>query len=194
MSDVEEAAAAPALAATAQAPYAQAAAAAATCPSAQAQTVIATLNELTTAMREIANPANQISLTNVPLVLIGQGPVPPVIIGLNNAAAVASQAVAQISELKPLSGCDADAYRAYTAVSRQTLSILIGKPALSAQAPFAAAPIAAALRQVEAADDALAFALIELVSGSAGDTVKAEAASLSSTLDVAISEYSNAGS
>lgn len=176
-------------------PYVRAAA----CPSPQAQTVVSSLNELTRAMQQISNPANQISLVNIPLLLIGQGPVPQVITGLNSTAILAGQAVAQISALNSLSGCDADAvadaYRAFVVVSQQTISILIGKSGQFTAAPFAASPLTAALRQVEAASDALAFALIErLPEGGAGAVVKAGAGSLDGTLATAIDAYSNVGS
>jgi hypothetical protein len=188
--------AAPALAdATATAPYT--ATTAAVCPSPDAKAVVTSLNELTTAMQQITGPAGQISASNLPLVLIGQGPVPQVITGLNSTAILASQAVAQLSALKSLSGCNADAvteaYQAFVGVSQQTISVLMGKAAVSAQIPFVAGPIAAALRQVESVNDALAFALIDLLPDSAGALVNAGAAALDSSLDTAISEFSNAG-
>lgn len=191
--------AAPALAdatAPAPAPYVQSAAA--VCPSPQAQTVIASLNQLSTAMQQIINPAQQINLLSGHLLVIGQGPIPEVITGLNSTTALASQAVGQISALKPLSGCDADAvadaYRNFVTVSQQVLNVLIGKADLLAQTPFGTQPLAAALRQFEASTDALAFALIDLLpDNAAGTAVKADADSLAATLDTAISAYSNAG-
>ena len=192
--------AAPALAdaTAAPAPYSQTAAAA--CPSPQAQTVVDYLRVLTRAMQEISGPATQMNLVNMPLLLIGQGPVPQVITGLNSTTSLADQAVAQISTLKPLTGCDAeavaDAYRAFATVSQQTLNVLIGKAGvLGSAGQFAAPPIEAALRQFEPANDAIAFTLINLLpDNAAGAAVKADATSLASTLSTAITTYSNAGS
>jgi hypothetical protein len=149
---------------------------------------------MTMTMQQIIGPAGQLSLSNAPLLLIGQGPWVTVVTGLSSTVIQGTKAVQQVSDLKSIDGCDADAvadaYRTYVAVSQQTLAILTGKGVgLSNAIPFITPPVTAVLRQLESVNDALGLALIDRVSGDANAVVKSGAAQLDVAVEAAIDAY-----
>ncbi|KAF3930595.1 hypothetical protein ABW19_dt0204660 [Dactylella cylindrospora] len=151
------------------------------------------LKLLTDKSQALQAPAQTISLINTPLILIGQGPFPIIINGFTEIIGIVNTANSQMTGTAPVTApadatLIADAFREFVRVHQVLLNILIGKAGILVQVPFVGAPVAAVLRQLEAAVDTVALQLIDLLDSQNTD-VQTQANSLGGTLDLAIQKY-----
>ncbi|KAK2755043.1 hypothetical protein FQN54_006571 [Arachnomyces sp. PD_36] len=156
------------------------------------QQIVDGIGSLTSKAQEIQAPATEISIVNAPLIIIGQGPFPPIITKYTEFITISNTLIGQFHGTPQITGPDAtkvfEAYREHVRVHQATLNILIGKAGILQKVPFVGAPIAAVLRQVEANLDTIAVTLIETVQSQAGD-LTSEANSLGASLDLCIQHY-----
>ncbi|KAK0658518.1 hypothetical protein QBC41DRAFT_237928 [Cercophora samala] len=150
------------------------------------------LKTLTAKSQALQQPAQQISLINGPLIVVGLGPFPQIIAGFSEIITITTATVPQIVATPTFSldadrKAIADAFREFVRVHQVLLNILIGKAGLFQTVPIIGAPVAATLRQLESIVDAAAYALIDVVAGS--NDVPTQATSLAGTIDVAIKSY-----
>merc|ERR1711977_790957 len=148
---------------------------------------------LTVPVMAQTTPAQSINIINGPLILIGQGPFPQIIVGFTDIVTTTTTALAQMNGMAPVpagaqSDAIFDAFREFVRVHQVLLNILIGKAGLFSTVPFIGQPIAAVLRQIENVVDTVAFALIDSVQSRATD-LQNQASSLGGTLNTAIDSY-----
>jgi len=159
-----------------------------------AEQVVQGLQTVTSLMQNLQGVAQSITIVNLPLVLVGQGPIPQIISGLTSVVTTLQAQTAAMSSAKESYDDQAssisDAVRDYVRVSQATLNILIGKAGLSSQVPFVAAPLAAILRQLEASDDGIIYALTDKCPSKASD-IRSSADSIDATQAKAVEVYSN---
>ncbi|KAH9866332.1 hypothetical protein J1614_008899 [Plenodomus biglobosus] len=155
--------------------------------------VVSNIQMITQKSQALQGPSQSISIINGPLILIGQGPFPQIIIGFTDIVTTATTAIAQMQGMPPVpagaqSDAIFDAFREFVRVHQVLLNILIGKAGLFNTVPFIGQPVAAVLRQVESVVDTIAFALIDSVQSRATD-LQGQASSLSGSLTTAIDSY-----
>ncbi|TLD07510.1 hypothetical protein PgNI_10772 [Pyricularia grisea] len=155
--------------------------------------MVSNIQMLTQKSQALQAPAQSITILNGPLIVIGQGPFPPIIAGFTDIITTVSTALAQMQGTQPVpAGADADsifeAFREFVRVHQVLLNILIGKAGLFNTVPFIGQPIASILRQLEAIVDTIAFSLIDLVESRSMDLTN-QANSLSATITTAINSY-----
>ncbi|KAM0694325.1 hypothetical protein Q7P36_004680 [Cladosporium allicinum] len=155
--------------------------------------IVGAIKDLTKRSQELQAPAQSITLINGPLVIIGQGPFPQIIKGLEEIISTATAELARMKSTPTVAeGSDAnaifDAYREFVRVNQVFLNIMIGKAGLFNTVPMIGAPVAGQLRKVERVFDALAFALVDKVESRADD-LKSQANSFEGTLTTAINSY-----
>ncbi|KAK4652854.1 hypothetical protein QC762_512810 [Podospora pseudocomata] len=151
-----------------------------------------TLQTLTAKSQALQAPAQQITILNGPLIVVGLGPFPQIIQGFTEIITITTAAVPQIVatprfELDADRKTVADAFREFVRVHQVLLNILIGKAGLFQTVPIIGQPVAAVLRQLESVVDSAAFALIDVVAGTNG--VPEQANSLGNTIEIAIKSY-----
>ncbi|KAK4167931.1 hypothetical protein QBC43DRAFT_229374 [Cladorrhinum sp. PSN259] len=151
------------------------------------------IKTLTTKSQALQPAAQSITLVNAPLIIIGQGPFPKLIVGFTDIVSTATAIIGQFDGTAPItSDADAktvfDSFRAFVRVHQELLNILIGKAGILEKVPFVGQPIATVLRQVESVVDTISITLINTVEPKANDLMT-EANSLGSTLDLAIQKY-----
>ncbi|GAQ79675.1 hypothetical protein KFL_000350290 [Klebsormidium nitens] len=133
-----------------------------------APTVVGWLKNITTqSPQQLQSSANQITLLSGPLIIIGQGPFPPIIRGFTSIVTTGTSA---------------------NAIHQQLLNILIGKSGLFQTAPFIGQPISQVLRSIESIVDALAFNLIDACQARAAD-LTSEKDKLKVTIQLVITKY-----
>ncbi|KAK3988382.1 hypothetical protein QBC44DRAFT_292940 [Cladorrhinum sp. PSN332] len=158
--------------------------------------IIDGINALTTKSRALQTPAQSITLVNSPLIVIGQGPFPKLIVGFTDIVTTATVVINQSPGTPKITSATdaaavADSFRNFVIVHQKLLNILIGKSGLLTQLPFVGPPVAAVLRQVEAVVDTIAFSLLDLIEDSASKTSLArDHAALANTIETAIEKYS----
>jgi hypothetical protein len=155
--------------------------------------VVDNIKKLTVKSQALQQPAQTISLINAPLMIIGQGPFPKIIIGFTDIVTTATAAIAQMQgNPKVTAAADAtaiaDAFREFVRVHQALLNILIGKAGLLQSVPFIGPPVAAVLRQVETVVDTIAFGLIDTVEAKATE-LRGDAGALKGTIELAIKKY-----
>ncbi|EHK97582.1 UVI-1h [Glarea lozoyensis ATCC 20868] len=155
--------------------------------------VVQNIQLITQKSQALQTPAQTINILNGPLILIGQGPYPQIIVGFTDIVTTATTALAQMKGMAPVpAGAESDAifnaFREFVRVHQVLLNILIGKAGLFQTVPFIGQPIAAVLRQIEGVVDTVAFALIDSVQSRATD-LQSQASSLSGTITTAINAY-----
>ncbi|KAG4420712.1 hypothetical protein IFR04_006098 [Cadophora malorum] len=155
--------------------------------------VVDNIRMLTQKSQALQAPAQSINIINGPLILIGQGPFPQIIVGFTEIVTTTTTALAQMNGMAPVpagaqSDAIFDAFREFVRVHQVLLNILIGKAGLFSTVPLIGQPIAAVLRQIESIVDTAAFALIDSVQSRATD-IQNQAASLDGTLNTAIDSY-----
>lgn len=116
--------------------------------------VVTNIKGITQKSQDLQNPASELTLVNGALVVVGQGPLPKVILGFADIVTTAGTAFVQMQGMEPVgpgSASDAifDAFREFVKVHQALLNILIGKAGLFTTIPFIGAPVAAVLRQIE---------------------------------------------
>jgi NAD(P)-dependent dehydrogenase (short-subunit alcohol dehydrogenase family) len=157
-----------------------------------AQQAVENIKTLTTKSQALQGPAQSITIINAPLIIIGQGPFPPIITGFTDIVSTAITAIDQMDGTQPFAAADvtavADAFREFVRVHQALLNILIGKAGILQQVPIVGAPVAAVLRQVEAVVDTIALGLIHVAETATND-IETQANSLGATLDLAIQKY-----
>ncbi|KAI1131053.1 UVI-1 [Nemania abortiva] len=151
------------------------------------------LKTVTTQSQKLQGPAQSITIVNAPLIVIGQGPFPPIISGFTEIVTTATAAISQFDGTAKITNqADADlvfdAFRGFVRVHQELLNILIGKAGLLTQVPFIGPPVAAVLRSVEGVVDSIAIFLIDTVEVYTTE-IESEANSLGSTLDLTITKY-----
>ncbi|KAH6685307.1 UVI-1 protein [Plectosphaerella plurivora] len=155
--------------------------------------VVDNIKSLTTKSQALQAPAQSISIINGPLIVVGLGPFPPLILGFTDIVTTATTAIAQMQSMPPVaagapSDLIFDAFREFVRVHQVLLNILIGKAGLFTVVPLIGAPVAAVLRQIESIVDTVAFKLIDNVQSRADD-LRREAGSLGSTITIAIDQF-----
>ncbi|GAQ91769.1 hypothetical protein KFL_008490030 [Klebsormidium nitens] len=143
-------------------------------------------------------PAQSITIINGPLIVIGQGPFPKIIVGFTEMITELTTSIAEAQGAERLSGADttavADAVRDMVRVHQALLNILIGKAGLFNTVPFIGQPVAEVLRQYEGVIDAYLFQLTDLASSEAASkTISGQQMSLDGTTTIAINAYSGLG-
>ncbi|KAK4177409.1 hypothetical protein QBC36DRAFT_371771 [Triangularia setosa] len=154
--------------------------------------IVTALRDLTTKSQALQTPAQQITIINGPLIIIGLGPFPQIIKGFTEIITITTATVPQIVDTPTITvvadrQAIAEAFRDFVRVHQALLNILIGKSGLFSTVPIIGQPVAATLRSLESIVDAAAFALIDVVAGQEG--VPAQAQALSTTIDIAIKKY-----
>ncbi|KXJ88665.1 hypothetical protein Micbo1qcDRAFT_213775 [Microdochium bolleyi] len=155
--------------------------------------IVSNIKMITQKSQAIQAPAQSITIINGPLIVIGQGPFPPIIAGFVDIVSTATTAIAQMDGTAPITNpADGtaifEAFREFVRVHQALLNILIGKAGLFNTVPFVGQPIAAVLRQIENVVDTIAFSLIDLVESRAMD-LQNQANSLDMTLTTCINSY-----
>ncbi|KAH7319089.1 hypothetical protein BKA65DRAFT_569262 [Rhexocercosporidium sp. MPI-PUGE-AT-0058] len=155
--------------------------------------VVTNIQMLTRKSQALQQPAQSISLINGPLIVIGLGPFPKIILGFTDIVTTTTTALAQMNGMDPVpagaqSDAIFDAFREFVRVHQVLLNILIGKAGLFSTVPLIGGPVAAALREVENIVDTVAFALIDAVQSRATD-LQRQGDALSGTLTTAINAY-----
>ncbi|TDZ74535.1 hypothetical protein CTRI78_v000684 [Colletotrichum trifolii] len=155
--------------------------------------IVDNIRMVTTKSQALQAPAQSITIINGPLIVIGQGPFPQIVVGFTDIVSTVTTSLAQMQGTPPVpAGADADAifdaFREFVRVHQALLNILIGKAGLFNTVPFVGQPVAAVLRQVEAVVDSIAFSLIDLVQSRATD-LTSQANSLGGSLQNAIDSY-----
>ncbi|TDZ31637.1 hypothetical protein C8035_v001861 [Colletotrichum spinosum] len=155
--------------------------------------IVDNIRMVTTKSQALQAPAQSITIVNGPLIIIGQGPFPQIVVGFTDIVSTVTTSLAQMQGTPPVpAGADADAifdaFREFVRVHQALLNILIGKAGLFNTVPFVGQPVAAVLRQVEAVVDSIAFSLIDLVQSRATD-LTSQANSLGGSLQNAIDSY-----
>lgn len=156
--------------------------------------VVDNIKMLTQKSQALQGPAQSITIISGPLILIGQGPFPQIIVGFTDIVTTTTTALTQMQGMAavpagPQSDAIFDAFREFVRVHQVLLNILIGKAGLFNTVPFIGAPVAAVLRQIEKVVDAAAFALVDAVQSRADD-FKNQAAALDGTITIGIKSYS----
>ncbi|KAE8823053.1 hypothetical protein PTNB73_10370 [Pyrenophora teres f. teres] len=139
--------------------------------------VVVNIQSITSVSLKLQVPAQKISIVNGPLILIGQGPFPELIVGFADIVSKATLAIAGMQGMPT-----------FVRVHQVLLNILIGKAGLFQSVPFIGTPIAAVLRQVEKVVDTIAFGLIATFEARAND-FKTQAGMLTGSLQVCIASY-----
>ncbi|KAF3046211.1 hypothetical protein E8E11_009286 [Didymella keratinophila] len=155
--------------------------------------VVSNINMITQKSEALQAPAQNITIINGPLIIVGQGPFPQIIAGFVDIVSTATTAIAQMQGMAPVPAGQPsddifDAFREFVRVHQALLNILIGKAGLFQTVPFIGQPVAAVIRQIENVVDTIAFGLIDAVESRTSD-LQAQANSLSGSLDVCIQKY-----
>ncbi|CAE7220468.1 hypothetical protein PTTW11_11315 [Pyrenophora teres f. teres] len=155
--------------------------------------VVVNIQSITSVSLKLQVPAQKISIVNGPLILIGQGPFPELIVGFADIVSKATLAIAGMQGMPTVPAGQAtddvfNAFREFVRVHQVLLNILIGKAGLFQSVPFIGTPIAAVLRQVEKVVDTIAFGLIATFEARAND-FKTQAGMLTGSLQVCIASY-----
>ncbi|KAH7084176.1 hypothetical protein FB567DRAFT_603944 [Paraphoma chrysanthemicola] len=157
---------------------------------------ISTLNTLTSKTQALQPIANSISAVNGVLLVIGQGPFPPIIQGLQEISSIAANAVNQQNGAPQTpAGADADAvfnaYRTFATEHQSLLNTLTDKAALFSTVPVIGGPVAAILRVDESAIDSLTLSIINTTPSRVQDFTPL-GQSLAKAFQTAINAYSGA--
>ncbi|GKT46347.1 uncharacterized protein ColSpa_06528 [Colletotrichum spaethianum] len=155
--------------------------------------VVQNIRTLTQKSQALQAPAQSINIVSGPLILIGQGPFPPIIAGFTDIVVTTTTAIASMQGMSPVpAGSPSDdifnAFREFVRVHQVLLNILIGKAGLFQTVPFIGQPVAQVLRQVESVVDTVAFGLIDAVQSRADD-LRGQASQLTMTISKAVDSY-----
>ncbi|KAK1997014.1 hypothetical protein LX36DRAFT_637070 [Colletotrichum falcatum] len=155
--------------------------------------VVSNIKMLTDKSRALQAPAQSINVINGPLIIIGQGPFPQIILGFTDIVSTATAAIAQMQGMPPVTATASataifEAFRGFVSVHQALLNILIGKSGLFSTVPFIGQPIAAVLRQIESIVDTIALGLIDAVESRAKD-LQGQADMLTASIDLTIERY-----
>ncbi|KAK2053169.1 hypothetical protein LY76DRAFT_582239 [Colletotrichum caudatum] len=158
--------------------------------------VVGNIKTLTMKSQALQAPAKDITIVNGPLIIIGQGPFPKIILGFSEIVTIATTAIPAMQAMPPVpAGPQSDAifeaFREFVRVHQVLLNILIGKAGLFSTVPLVGQPVAAVLRQIETVVDTVAFILINNVQSRAND-LNVEAGRLKGTITVSINSYQGA--
>ncbi|KAM3417478.1 hypothetical protein BST61_g5722 [Cercospora zeina] len=156
----------------------------------------ANYNDLSAKTAALIPIANTISMINGPLVIVDQGPFPPIIRGFSDIVNTGNTYVSQQQNAASVpAGAQSDAVvKAFSAFVKQQTSlvnILAQKAGLFTTAPFIGAPIVQVLRQDEAVVDALVTQTAGLVP-SRSDEIRNLGSSLNSAIVTAQTAYEGA--
>ncbi|KAM7183294.1 hypothetical protein V8F33_013684 [Rhypophila sp. PSN 637] len=155
------------------------------------------IKTLSAKSQALQTPAENITIVNGPLILVGLGPFPRIISGFTDIVSTSTVFVSQMIGTPPIGDEDeatsiVDAFREFVRIHQALLNILIGKASLfnTVRVPFISQPVAAALRQVENVVDTIAFGLIDIIDvGQPKQRLQNDANSLSSSLTICINAY-----
>ncbi|CAK1356345.1 hypothetical protein CB0940_00037 [Cercospora beticola] len=159
-----------------------------------AANIVEAIKSLTAKTQELGAPANTITATNGPLLVIGEGPYPVVIKGFVDIVNQATLLSGQLFGAKPITaGGDADsisdAWKEFSQVSAVLLRVLTSKAGLLEDSvPLIGRPMVAVLRKHDSLVDTLAFTFINLVQNKASD-ISASTEDISKALRTAIQAY-----
>ncbi|KAF3087298.1 hypothetical protein TWF569_008928 [Orbilia oligospora] len=157
--------------------------------------MVGNIELLTTKSKALQNPAKSITIVNGPLIAIGLGPFPQIIVGFTEIITITSTAIAQMQGSAVITNptdakAIADAFRMFVKVHQELLNILIGKAGLFTLVPIIGQPVASVLRSLEAIVDTVALGIINTVEVAASkETIQSDADSLSATISLSINSY-----
>ena len=157
--------------------------------------IVDNIRTLTTKAQALQAPAQSITVINGPLIIIGQGPFPQLIVGFQDIITTATTVISMQSKTEQVTTAAdataiANAYREFLRVNQVLFNILIGKSGLFKTVPLIGDPVAATLRQVEAVYDTIGFQLAEIVEPTTqNDQITADHNSLSGTVRTAVDSY-----
>ncbi|KAK5662309.1 hypothetical protein OQA88_8215 [Cercophora sp. LCS_1] len=158
--------------------------------------VVKNVETLTAKSQALLAPAQQLSITNAPLLLIGAGPWPTVIGGFTDIIATATGAIGAMSAGPKASygGDDAtaigNAFRVFVKAHQDLLNTLIGKAGFLTKIPFVGPPVTAVLRGIESVVDTIAYGIIGSIEGPVASIMKGDLAALDGTIAGAITSFS----
>ncbi|KAH8846307.1 hypothetical protein MCOR27_002159 [Pyricularia oryzae] len=154
--------------------------------------VISNLQTLTTKTQQLQGPAQTLNMLNAPLVVVGQGPMPQIIAGLNDIVSTATTFQAQWNGISPPTTDEisrvATAFRDFSNGQQKFLNILIGKAGVFEQVPFIGQPLTGVLRQLESITETISATLMALPGAPATD-LQSQVNNLKSTLDIAVNKF-----
>ncbi|KAK3949284.1 hypothetical protein QBC32DRAFT_220086 [Pseudoneurospora amorphoporcata] len=156
------------------------------------QDTVNTLAVLSEKTHKLQAPAQSITITNGPLIIIGQGPFPPILTGFTDIikdvdtfAASYGRAVFDEAGCKTIT----EKYTSFVWVNQQLLNILIGKAGLFTTVPVIGDPVARVLRQLETRYDFLGFTFVDSCEGKGNVDIASNHKSLGETVAKAIESY-----
>ncbi len=126
----------------------------------------------------LSGQTEKITIVNAPLLLIGQGPIPAIIVGITDIIANC-QTKLSIPE---------DATYDFPKLCDLT-DKLVGKSGLTTHAPMIAQPVATVLRQLEATVDGSMSKNLDLAKAEDKDSVNQKASKYDACLEMAISAF-----
>ncbi|KAK6544055.1 hypothetical protein TWF694_000768 [Orbilia ellipsospora] len=159
----------------------------------QASQVITNLQILTAKSQALQEPANNITAINGPLITVGDGPYPRIIVGFQDIIQTAKADVETQQNPPPVfNDADSDsileAFSEFVTVHSALLNILIEKAGLFKIVPDIGGPVVGVLRSLGDALDTVVLVLDPSVPSRSADLATL-AASLDSTIKGAISSY-----
>lgn len=151
------------------------------------------LGQLMTKTQALNDPANSITILNAPLIVIGQGPFPQIIAGLDDITSTASTLTAQTAGMPTIpAGSDAllvfNAFRQFHHTLENLLNILTGKAGILEKIVVVGQPVANALGALKNAVDGLILAL-GTVDPTEAPTIMGLAEAIDGALELCISKY-----
>jgi len=156
--------------------------------------IIDALNTLTSMTEAIQNPADVITLLNGPLYIIGLGPIPTIIDGLEDILKSGGTDVVSTTNNPTITSATDEenifnAYRTFVSTQITLFTTLNTKAGLFQDLPIVGVPIANVFRSVLGMVDGLALNLITLAPDEAAN-IAFQQASLDKILSQAINTYS----
>ncbi|KAK0709851.1 hypothetical protein B0T26DRAFT_805480 [Lasiosphaeria miniovina] len=156
--------------------------------------LVKNLHLLTQQSKALQGPAQSINLVNTPLILIGQGPYPIVIAGLNNMTQTATADISTMQGSAPVTASPdavaiAGAFRNFVQTHVGLLKILTGKAGLLDRIPIGE-PVVQTLEANQNVLDAGGLSPVDSIQSAADrNQIAADRKSLESAFQAAISAY-----
>ncbi|KAK3389108.1 UVI-1 protein [Sordaria brevicollis] len=154
------------------------------------------VGDLSRKAQALQSPAQQISILNGPLIIVGQGPFPAIIQGFTeiiNAADAFANKYGEGETVFDEAGCSdiTTSYKQFTRVNQQLMNILIGKAGLFSTVPIIGQPVQAVLRQVEVRYDALGIFFVGQCEGKGNADIESNFQELRKTVTAAVNAYNS---
>ncbi|KAK3292378.1 uncharacterized protein B0H64DRAFT_376920 [Chaetomium fimeti] len=158
--------------------------------------VVENIQVLTVKSQKLIQPAKELSILNAPLLFIGQGPWPKIIIGLGDIVTTITLDVTAMSTgpkakyVGSEATAIADAFRLFVKTHRELLDILISVGGFITKIPMVGPPVAAVLRSIERVVDTLARGIIDTLEASVAAALRTDYDGLKVTIGSAVRTFS----